>query len=310
MNSKDKYYLHPTSIVNTKAIGDGTKIWDFCNILKGARIGNNCNICHGCFIEGSVVIGDNVTIKTNVSLWDGIVVEDGVFIGPNVGFTNDKFPRSKKHLKEHPKTLIKRDASIGANVTILPGITIGENSMVGAGAVVTKDVPANAIVVGNPASIKGYVGSEKSEIIETVAGVIVKKINVKGIKLINIPKASDIRGDLSYAQINKDIPFIPKRFFAVYNVPGMQVRGEHAHKISHQLLICVHGLVNVMVDDGENRFEMQLRPFEKGIYIPPMIWTVHYKYSDDAMLLVIASDEYDEKDYIRNYQEFLKIVKK
>ena len=152
-----KYFVHKNAIVETKNIGKGTKIWAFCNILRGARIGENCNICDGCFVERDVVIGNNVTIKNGVYLWDGILVEDDVFIGPNATFTNDKFPRSKNTNYKQEKTLLKKGCSIGANAIILPGIIIGKSAMVGAGAVVTKDVPDFALVYGNPAKVMGKV---------------------------------------------------------------------------------------------------------------------------------------------------------
>lgn len=146
--------IHSLSDVQSISIGDNTNIWQFCVILKGAKIGDNCNICSHCFIENDVVIGSNVTVKCGVQLWDGVTLEDNVFIGPNVTFCNDKTPRSKAHLQNVLKTTVKKGASIGANATILPGITIGENAMIGAGSVVTKDVPDNTTMVGNPAKIK------------------------------------------------------------------------------------------------------------------------------------------------------------
>jgi acetyltransferase-like isoleucine patch superfamily enzyme len=145
--------IHPLSDVQTKSIGVGTRIWQFVVILAGAKIGNNCNICAQVLIENDVVIGDNVTVKSGVQLWDGLIVEDNVFIGPNVTFTNDLFPRSKIYPEKFLQTFLKKNCSIGANATILPGITIGENAIVGAGAVVTKDVPPNVIVLGNPAKV-------------------------------------------------------------------------------------------------------------------------------------------------------------
>lgn len=140
--------IHKLSDVQSVNIGEGTNIWQYCVILKGAKIGKNCNICSHCFIENDVVVGDDVTIKNGVSLYDGITVENGVFIGPNVSFCNDKYPKSKNHDFTLLKTVIKKGASIGSNATILPGVTIGENALIGAGTVVTKDVPANTVIRG------------------------------------------------------------------------------------------------------------------------------------------------------------------
>lgn len=151
--------IHKLSDVQSKDIGDGTNIWQFSVVLPKAKIGKNCNICAHTLVENDVIIGDNVTVKSGVYLWDGLVVGNDVFIGPCVSFTNDKLPRSKKYPTEFQKTVIKDKASIGANATILPGITLGENCMVGAGAVVTKDVPKNAVVIGNPAKVIKYLES-------------------------------------------------------------------------------------------------------------------------------------------------------
>ena len=149
--------IHALSDVASSTIGEGTSIWQFAVVLAGAKIGCDCNICAHTFIENDVVLGDRVTVKCGVYLWDGIEIENDVFIGPAVAFTNDKFPRSKVLPEAFPKTKILSGASIGANATILPGITIGENAMVGAGSVVTRSVPDNAVVVGNPAKIVRYV---------------------------------------------------------------------------------------------------------------------------------------------------------
>lgn len=143
--------IHPLADVQSSNIGSGTVIWQFCVILKNAEIGADCNINCNVFIENDVLIGNNVTIKPGVQIWDGITLEDSVFVGPNVTFTNDLLPRSKNTVYEIKKTLVKKGASIGANATILGGITIGENALIGAGSVVIKDIPANEIWVGNPA---------------------------------------------------------------------------------------------------------------------------------------------------------------
>ena len=143
--------IHPSSDVQSKQIGEGTRVWQYVVILPGAVIGRDGNICSHCFIENKVVVGDRVTVKCGVQLRDGVTLEDDVFVGSNVTFTNDLRPRSRNVAAQILPTLVKKGATIGANATILPGLTIGEGAMVGAGAVVTKDVPAGALVVGNPA---------------------------------------------------------------------------------------------------------------------------------------------------------------
>jgi acetyltransferase-like isoleucine patch superfamily enzyme len=149
-------YIHTSSIVDTIDIGTGTNIWAFVHILKDVVIGSNCNICDHCFIEQGVVIGNHVTVKSGIYIWEGVTIEDNVFLGPNVVFTNDVRPRSKKYI-DVEKTLLKKGASIGANSTVLAGITVGEFAMTGIGSVITRDVPAHALVYGNPARIKGWV---------------------------------------------------------------------------------------------------------------------------------------------------------
>lgn len=156
---ENKFWVHESSYIGTKAvIGEGTKIWQFCNILNDSEIGKNCLIGQNVFIENGVKIGNNVKIKNNISLYSGVECEDDVFLGPSCVFTNVLNPRSfieRKH--EFRKTLIKRGATIGANVTIVCGNTVGEYALIGAGSVITKDVPAYALMIGNPAKLKGYV---------------------------------------------------------------------------------------------------------------------------------------------------------
>lgn len=148
--------IHPLSDVQSKKIGEGTKIWQFVVVLPNAEIGSNCNICSHCFIENDVFLGDCVTVKCGVQIWDGIVIESSVFIGPNVTFTNDRFPRSRVYPETFLRTRVCEGASLGANATILPGVRIGKRAMIAAGSVVTKDVPDFALVAGNPAVIKRY----------------------------------------------------------------------------------------------------------------------------------------------------------
>ncbi len=156
-------YIHPSALIETEHIGNDTRVWAFAHILKGAVIGSGCNICDHTYIEYGVTLGNNVTVKCGIYIWEGVTIEDDVFLGPNVVFTNDLRPRSKQYVPI-AKTLIKKGASIGANSTILAGTVLGEYCMTGIGSVVTRDVPAHALVYGNPAKIKGWVDEEGSKL--------------------------------------------------------------------------------------------------------------------------------------------------
>lgn len=149
--------IHKLADVQSKTIGDDTNIWQFTVVFEKAKIGKNCNINAQCLIENDVIIGDNVTIKSGVQIWDGITIEDNVFIGPNVTFTNDSTPRSKQYPSVFLKTRIAKGASIGANSTIVGGITVGSYALIGSGSVVTKDIRNNELWYGNPARFKGHV---------------------------------------------------------------------------------------------------------------------------------------------------------
>lgn len=307
------YFVHPNALCEAKVIGDKTRIWAFSHVLPNAKIGMDCNVCDHVFIENDVTVGDRVTIKCGVQLWDGVTLEDDVFIGPNVTFTNDPYPRSKQYPADFAKTLVRRGASIGANATILSGITIGIHAMVGAGAVVTQSVPAFAKVIGNPAIIIGYTEShaDKRIVGDNHFDVCTSDNHaaiVKDVYIYDLPVVQDLRGDLSVGEFQRNVPFVPLRYFLVFNVPSSKVRGEHAHKICHQFLICIKGSCTVLIDDGANRQEISLDRTNKGLHIPPMIWAVQYKYSPDAILLVFASDYYDAGDYIRDYDDFLKLA--
>jgi UDP-2-acetamido-3-amino-2,3-dideoxy-glucuronate N-acetyltransferase len=298
------YFKHELAVVESSAIGPGTRIWAFAHVLPGAKIGSDCNICDHTFIENDVLIGDRVTIKCGVFVWDGVRLEDDVFVGPNATFTNDKLPRSGVHNKQVLVTTVKAGASIGANSTIMPGITIGAGALVGAGAVVTRDVPPWAIVTGNPARISGYVGvapAKSSHSVPVPSPLGIHPSRVDGVAIHRLPLVPDLRGFLSAAE---DLPFEIKRFFMVFDVPSREVRGEHAHRTCHQFLVCVHGECHVIADDGQEREEIALDSPSIGVHLAPMVWATQYRYSADAVLLVLASDVYKPEDYIRDYSEF------
>lgn len=308
------YFVHPNGLCESTDIGEGTRIWAFAHVLTGAKIGSGCNICDGVFIENDVAVGDNVTVKCGVQLWDGVTLEDNVFVGPNATFTNDLRPRSKVYPDAFLRTVVEAGASIGANATILPGIRVGRDAMVGAGSVVTRSVPPHAVVVGNPARIVGYAGARISPVTETASataslGKGVRSTRVKGVRLHTFTAVADLRGNLSAGEFEREIPFIAKRYFLVYEVPTAEVRGEHAHQRCHQFLIAARGSLHVVADDGRSREEFVLDKPNMGLYLPPMTWGIQYQYSSDAVLLVFASDFYNSSDYIRDYDRFLELVR-
>lgn len=301
-------FVHPSGICESDQVGDGTRIWAFAHVLPGARIGADCNINDHVFIENDVVVGDRVTVKSGVQLWDGLRLGDDVFVGPNATFTNDPFPRSKQYPEAFEQTVVGPGASIGANAVVLPGVRIGRRAMVGAGAVVVRDVPAHAIVVGNPARIVGYADSAPSPAPERVEQPLATELDDDlpgGARLIPVQTASDLRGSLAAVELESALPFVPRRFFAVFGVPSKEVRGEHAHRECAQVLVCLQGSVHSIVDDGTHRREVRLDSPDVALYVPSMLWGTQYRYSEDAVLGVFASHPYDADDYIREYEQFL-----
>lgn len=308
------YFVHEKAICESEHIGENTKIWAFAHVLPKAVIGADCNICDGVFIENDVLIGNRVTVKCGVQLWDGLTIEDDVFIGPNATFTNDRFPRSKIYPEQLTKTVLRKGASIGANATILPGLEVGSGAMIGAGAVITRSVPPNAIAVGNPARITGYIGTHNTAPTTPATSAPepdrekIASSDVRGVSLHELPYIEDMRGSLSVGEFDRSIPFSPKRYFLVFDVPSREIRGEHAHRTCHQFLVCVKGSCMVVADDGKYRREFLLDRPNLGVYLPAMTWGTQYKYSNDAVLLVFASDYYDPDDYVRDYSEFETLV--
>ena len=305
-------FMHPQAMCESTKIGPRTRIWAFAHVLPGARIGADCNICDHTFIENDVIVGDRVTVKCGVQLWDGVRIEDDVFIGPNATFANDRFPRSKRPPKAFLATLVKEGASIGANATLLPGITIGRGAMVGAGAVVVESVPPYAVVAGNPARIVSYcdAGPPPAEPGLPTKAARAEKSRVRGVFVERLAAVEDLRGKLVAGEIDAFLPFKVKRFFIVHGVPGREVRGQHAHLACHQFLACIRGSCRVIADDGTRRQEFLLDDPATGVYIPPKVWSVQYEYTPDAALLVLASHAYDAADYVRDYEAFRKLVRR
>ncbi len=239
-------------------------------------------------------------------------IEDDVFIGPNATFSNDPFPRSRRRPKTFLPTVVKAGASIGANATILPGVTIGQGAMVGAGAVIVESVPPYAVVAGNPARIVSYcdAGPTRAKPASRTTAAAIGKSRVRGVVAHALAEVADLRGNLVAGEIGKFLPFEAKRFFVVHGVSSRQIRGQHAHRKCHQFLVCVRGSCRVIADDGRHREEFLLDSPARGVYLPPKTWGVQYDYSADAALLVFASHAYDPGDYVRDYDEFLRLARR
>lgn len=305
------FFVHDKGLCESSSVGARTRIWAFAHVLPGAQIGSDCNVCDHVFIENDVILGDRVTVKCGVQLWDGVRLGDDVFVGPNATFTNDLSPRSKQYPNEFATTVVAEGASIGAGAVLLPGVRVGRRAMVGAGAVITRDVPPNAVVVGNPGRIVGYADTPQASTSPafSLGSHSQGEQAVRGVRIQQLRKATDLRGSLVAADFSEDLPFVPKRAFTVFDVPTRDVRGEHAHRVCQQFLVCVKGSLAAVVDDGLRRQEFLLDRAEMGLYMPALIWGTQYQYSSDAVLLVFASEAYDPDDYIRDYETFLEVVR-
>ena len=318
----DSSSIHSTSEVLSTQLGANLTVAQFCTISEQAKIGADTSIGPNCLIENNVIIGDRVVLKGGVQIWRGVTLGNDVYVGPNVTFANGQSHESEQHSNEPASIIVEDGVSIGGGATLMAGITIGEGASVAAGAVVTRSVPAHTIVQGNPAQVSGYVNNTPGSEGDHVANAInLDNVPARGVLdtvslgagdavLKRLKFVEDLRGNLSVGEFPSDIPFDPKRYFLIFDVPNQEVRGSHAHKQCEQFLICVKGSVNVMVDDGQVRSEVILDSPDLGVYIPPLVWGTQYRYSEDATLLVFASHPYDDEDYIRSYSEFQRIVQR
>lgn len=294
--------------------GEGTTAAPHARVAPEAVLGHGIVLGAHVTVEAGAEIGDGTHVGDGAFVCGGAVLERDVFVGPNATFVNDPFPRAGRS-PAGAAARVRAGASIGAGATILGGLEIGERAMVGAGAVVTRSVPREAIVLGNPARIHGYVGADADAdaalspvrhddaVGDEPAEVLPSA--VEGVTLHRFPSIRDLRGSLVAAEFEQRLPFLPQRYFLVFDVPSTEVRGEHAHRVCHQFLVCVHGAVHVVADDGRRREEFVLDGKRLGLHLPPMVWGTQYRYDADSTLLVFASHPYDPDDYIRDYGEFL-----
>ena len=282
----------------------------FSVIEPGAQVGLGTTIgAHVC-IAATAVVGEHCVIESGVHVCRGTVIEDEAHVGANVAFATA--PRGAAGPSPSP-AVVRRGAWIGANSSIGANVVIGAKALVRPGSVVTRSVPPGAIVEGNPATIVGYVDTLQSpaatlQISASQSRARVEAMPVDGVTLHHFPVIPDLRGNLTVGEFDRQIPFLPKRYFMVFGVPSREVRGEHAHHACHQFLICLRGSCAVVADDGTHKVEIALDSPDRGLYLPPMTWGIQYKYSSDAMLLVFASHYYDAADYIRDYAEFIRHI--
>ncbi len=226
-----KFFKHQQAIVESDKIGENTEIRAFTHVFPDVIIGVDCNIGTHVFIGNDVTIGDRVTIKSGTQLSGGIIIENDVFIGTNSTFSSDFFPREQQNREKSGKTIIRNGASVGANATLFPGIIVGKNAVIGAGSVVTQNVPPNAIISGNPAVKEGYVDSITNQNRFPSQGsqessTTTRKSIVSDVQIVKMPFIRDIRGNLTVGEYNHHLPFVPKRYFLIFDVPSKKVRGE------------------------------------------------------------------------------------
>jgi acetyltransferase-like isoleucine patch superfamily enzyme len=298
-------FIDPSARFEAETLGDGSRVSAYVHVGPGVTVGKNCVLYDHAVLIGDVVLEDDVEVHVGARLLGRVHAEEGASIGAGavVGVESSAGGDGADGV------IVRRFASLGANVTVSPGVVVGRRAIVEAGAVVGQSVPANAIVSGNPATIVSYVDSgheaDPAHLVLPPSRVVgTTETRVRGVTLHGLTNARDLRGSLMAAEFS-GLPFAPRRLFTVYDVPSESVRGAHAHRECSQFLVCLAGEVSCLVDDGSAREEIHLGSSEIGLHIPPMIWGTQWRYTRDAVLLVLASHPYDAADYIRDYEEFL-----
>lgn len=278
-------------------------------IHPGARVADSCRLGDFVVVYPGATLAQDSHVEGFTQVWPGVRLEQGARLGP--GVTLERAPDGA------PSDIVfGAGCQVGAGATVRRGVKVGAGAIVEAGTLVAQTVPPYAIVSGVPARITGYVEKtpgagnriwrKQAEFPESEAIV---RLGVGDVTLHRTKMVRDPRGDLSVGEFPQDIPFDVKRYFLVFNVPSEKTRGEHAHHRCHQFLLCVKGSCAVVVDDGHDRCEVLLESPDMGLYLPPLTWGIQYKYSSDAVLLVFTSHYYDAADYIRDYAEFVDIVR-
>lgn len=271
-------HQHETAHIEDSTLGDGSYVGIGSILRKGVHGGRECSIGDYVVMEGPVAVSDHVTVGPHCWI-------SGQFGGA---------------------VTINRSVTIGGHVTITGPAVIGDCAIVESGAVVTRNVPPNAVVGGNPARIIRYRQSPGAPALpkDPIEPGGVAATKVRGVTLHHLPRIEDLRGNLTFAEIGRQVPFEVRRYFLTFDVAGEEARGEHAHSVCRQFVLCVHGKVHFVADDGENHQEFILDRPNLALDIPPMVWGIQYRFSPGAVLLVLCSDYYDPSDYIRDYGDF------
>lgn len=285
-------------------VGADLEMGAFVHVSRTARVGAGVRLGDHVRVSDDVQVGDRCTIGPGAQLGSGTRIESDCVLGASVtcGGPDDV----------DKIVVIRERARVGSGAVICGGVTIGRGARVEPGSVVTRSVPANAIVEGHPARISGYTTSDQRPAPNAAAPSEAgsRELAVGGASIHRLRSVRDLRGELSVGEFERELPFLPHRYFLVYDVPSVEARGEHAHRECHQFLICVRGAISVALDDGVVREEVRLDHPSLGVHIPPMVWALQYKHTPDAVLLVFASHHYDGSDYIRDHDSFLKLAKR
>ena len=294
--------VHPTAVVETRDLAAGTAVGAYSRIAAEVEIAGACSIGAHTLLEGPIQLAAGIEVGSYAYLRGPLVVEGGVRIGPRCCIDAGSGAPAGIVLGE--------GAVVGSNATIWPGVSVGKRACIEPGSVVDKNVPAMAVVAGNPARIVRYSGapSVPSDVLAGSPAEVTATL-IRGVTLRRLPLYEDLRGNLTFGEEQRHVPFPIRRYFVSFAVSSEHVRGEHAHRTLHQFLICVHGRVHIVADDGFNQADFLLDRPTLGIHIPPMTWSVQYRFSADAVLLALCSENYDPADYIRDYAEFLNLVR-
>jgi UDP-2-acetamido-3-amino-2,3-dideoxy-glucuronate N-acetyltransferase len=292
--------IHPAALIEAAAVPAGSAVGAYARVGPAVELEGPCAIGEQAILAGRVRVAAGAEIGPQAYLEGPITIETGARIAA----------RCSLDAGGAEPIVLRESVVIGANSTIWPGVTVGKGARVEPGSVVTKNVPAMAVVAGNPAGIVRYSGVPNAPAQAQIAATAeVTATAVRGVTLRRLPLHEDLRGNLTFGEAARHVPFAIQRYFLSFAVAGEQVRGEHAHRSLHQFLIAAHGRVHIVADDGVNQADFLLDRPDLGVHIPPMIWSVQYRFSADAVLLALCSEPYDPADYIRDYAEFLALAR-